>query len=104
MTDTILNNIPNITYICTPPKSGKSYLVKYLLNELFKSKKLKYGIVFIGSKYNGDFDFLPQHYVYSRFDENVLKRLYNLQIKAIKKVQQKLNKTKHHPLLLYLMI
>ena len=85
MTDKIIENIPNITFICAPPKCGKSYFVKYLLNELFKKKKLKYGIVFTGFKHNGDFDFLPQKYVHSKYDENVLKKFYNIQIKQIQK-------------------
>ena len=85
MTDKIIENIPNITFICAPPKSGKSYLIKYLLNELFRKKKLKYGIEFIGSKYNGDFDFLSSKYVHSKYDENVLKKFYNIQIKQIQK-------------------
>ena len=62
-----------------------------MLNELFRKKKLKYGIVFTGSKYNGDFDFLPSKYVHSKYDENVLKKFYNIQVK------QKLEKGKASP-------
>lgn len=76
--------IPNITLIDSPPRSGKSCLVKYILYDLFKNNKLKYGIVFCGTSFTGCYDFLPKKYVYGTYDENALINLINLQIIQIK--------------------
>eukprot|EP01080_Neovahlkampfia_damariscottae_P013645 gene13645-gene10492 len=81
----IIDNIPNILYICASPGSGKTYFTKYLLNELFKQKKLKYGIVFSPTKFTGAYDYLPNAFVHSKYDENVLIKLYNLQIQQFNK-------------------
>ena len=84
MIDNLINHIPNITIVCTPPNSGKSYLIKYLLTELFRHKKFKYGIVFCPTKFNGSYDFLPKEYIHSQYKENTLIKFYNLQIKQHK--------------------
>jgi len=83
----LINDTPYISILCAPPKSGKTYLIKYLLNEMFKKKKLKYGIVFCPTKFTGAYDFLPNEFVHSRYNENTLIKFYNIQI-----AQQKKNK------------
>eukprot|EP01080_Neovahlkampfia_damariscottae_P004128 gene4128-gene7033 len=80
--DIIAKKIPNICYICAPPASGKTYFLKYLLSELFRQKKLKYGIIFSPSKFTGSYDFLPKEYVHSKYDENILIKLFNMQVKT----------------------
>lgn len=61
------------------PKSGKSYLIKYLIYNLAKSKKIDYCVVFCGTAFNNNYDFLPPNYVFSNYDENVLSQIMYLQ-------------------------
>lgn len=81
----LFDKIPNITLVCAGPNSGKSYLCKYILQDLFKNNKLKYGIVFCATSFNQSYDFLPKKYIYSQYDENKLIQFINLQIGQIKK-------------------
>jgi hypothetical protein len=69
-----------VAILCALPKSGKTYLIKYLLNEMFKQKKLKYGLVFCPSKFTGAYDYLPNAFVHANYNENVLRKFYNIQV------------------------
>ena len=76
----MINKTPNISIICAPPESGKTYLIKYLLNEMFKNKKVKYGIVFCPTKFKGQYNYLPNEFIHAQYNENVLRKFYNIQI------------------------
>ncbi len=80
----LFDKTPNITLIDSPPASGKTNLVKYILQDLFKSDKLKYGIVFCPTNFNGSYDFLNKKWVYGVYEESALVNLINLQISQIK--------------------
>ena len=80
----LFEKIPNITLITAGPNSGKTVLCKYILYDLFKNKKLNYGIVFCPTGFNNSYDYLPKKYLYAQFDENTLIQLVNLQISQIK--------------------
>ena len=61
------------------PKKGKSNAIRYIIlkNSLDKFKgsaKYEFGICFTRTKFNGDYDFLPEEYVYDGYDEEVLER------------------------------
>lgn len=81
----LFEKIPSIIMIASPPASGKTVLIKYILCDLFKTKKLNYGIVFCPTSFNDSYNFLPQKYVYGQYDENALKHLLNLQTEQIQK-------------------
>ena len=83
--DIIIDNGPSIIILCAAPKSGKTYMVKYLMNELFKKKKLDYGICFCPTNFTGAYDYLPEHYIHSQYNENTFINFYNIQIEQIKK-------------------
>ena len=54
--------------------SGKSNNTKYLiLKHSLDKKEFKFGIVFVSTKFNGQYDYLPEKYVYEGYQENVLK-------------------------------
>jgi len=61
---------------------GKSHLVKYILTDRLSRNKWNFGLVFTQSKYNRDFDFLPDDKVIP-YDEEVLKKYVN-NLKRIK--------------------
>jgi GTPase SAR1 family protein len=76
--------LPNISLICAPPASGKTYLIKYLLTDLYKKKKIDYGVVFCSTSFNKDnFDYIPENYLYSSYDENIILNLMNIQQQQI---------------------
>ena len=75
---------PSIYLIASPPRSGKSVLIKHIIHSLHKKNKLSYGICFSGSLFNGDYDFLPQKYLFSNYNESVVKSLLKLQIEQIR--------------------
>jgi hypothetical protein len=65
-------------------KSGKSYLMKYLItSKAFSSDKYKFGIVFTTSGiYNDDYDFLPKKSV-REFNEDTFKAWFD-HLKSLK--------------------
>lgn len=58
-------------------KSGKSFLMRYMLTSMLKRKQLKFGIVFTSSKHNGGYDWLPDKYVYAHFSMERLHKYLN---------------------------
>ena len=53
-------------------KKGKSYFLRYLLTDRLSSGKLKWGLVFTKTKFNGDYKFLPDKRVTQGYNENTL--------------------------------
>jgi hypothetical protein len=43
--------------------SGKSHFIRFLLLEMLKKKVFALGLVFTGSSFNSDFDFLDKKYI-----------------------------------------
>jgi hypothetical protein len=52
---------------------GKSYFIRYLLYDRFKHPNWRGGIAFVGTKYTGAYDYLPDKAVIQGYDEKVLK-------------------------------
>jgi GTPase SAR1 family protein len=79
------NTIPNISLIIAPPNCGKTYLVKYLLTDLYINKKIKYGVVFCSTNFNtNNFDYIPEKYIYSSYQDDIITNLIDIQINQIK--------------------
>ena len=70
---------PSCLLFVGKPNKGKSNCIRYLItkNSLDKFKgsaKFQFGIVFTRTKFNHDYDFLPDEYVFEGYDENVLRQ------------------------------
>ena len=69
---------PQVTLLIGSPRKGKSNAIKYfLLNQMLNpaipdEKKYKFGIVMTGSKFNNDYKYLPQDYVFEGVDHEEL--------------------------------
>jgi hypothetical protein len=77
-----MNNIakqfPTLVLLLGKSKSGKSYLLKYLLQFYTIGPKpiFQYGLVLTGSPYNHEYGFLPKHAVHE-YDEELLMNYIN---------------------------
>ena len=75
MSDSInIFNQPNLHVLIGRSRSGKSYLIKYLISQCLENKIFKFGIVICPSKFNGDYNFLPDKYVYEGNTEIILEK------------------------------
>lgn len=64
--------------------SGKSHFLRYVMREISKSKyPFSYGVVFCGTEFENSYDFVPDKFIHSEYDEDVLVRLIELQKKNI---------------------
>lgn len=68
---------PSCILLCGKPRSGKSACIKFLLLkhslDNFKgAANFEFGLVFTRTKFNGDYNFLPDSYVIEGYDEEVL--------------------------------
>ena len=65
---------PRIVLLVGKPRSSKSNTVKYWLlnNGLGDDSHFKFGLVFTGSKFNSDYDYVPDDYVYEGYQQDVL--------------------------------
>lgn len=74
------NDFTNFILILGPPMSGKTHLIKYMITDLFKNKKLDYGLVFCKTSFNNSYNFLPEKYIHNDYNEEVIKNLLRIQI------------------------
>ena len=67
---------PQICVFLGKPKRGKSWALRHtiLKHSVDKPKIFKYGIVFTRTKFNGDYDWLPDDYVYPDYDPMILQQ------------------------------
>src|SRR6185312_16833827 len=73
-------------------KSGKSWLIKYLLKTWCQQKKFQAGLVFTGTKFNGDYtSFLPNEYVLDGFNQKVLLKFMDTLKKLDKRTQEQID-------------
>lgn len=78
---------PQVTVCVGKPKRGKSYAVRWMILKNTIDKKIfKYGIVFTKTKFNGDFNYIPDEYVYENYDPEILEQ-YLDGIKQQQKIQ-----------------
>lgn len=62
---------------------GKSYFLRYLIQDRFNKGKFNFGLVFTKTNFNGDWSFIPKKAIKEGYDEGVLRR-YVDNLKAIK--------------------
>ena len=68
-------NNPQICVFLGKPKQGKSYACSWLIKrECLDKKTFKYGLVFTKTKFNGEFDYLPDEYVYEDYRPEILQQ------------------------------
>ena len=66
---------PQICVFLGKPKQGKSWALRWaLLKNTVDKKIFKYGIVFTRTKFNGDYSYLPDEYVYENYDPMMLQQ------------------------------
>ncbi len=75
--------IPSLIVIAGKPKSGKSHLIKYFIHT--NRHKFAYGIVMNKTSFNDGYDYIPNGFVHSKYDETKLKNLMKLQSGLIEK-------------------
>lgn len=72
-------DIPSVHLMVAAPKSGKSHLIKYLVYRLAKSRRIDYCVVFCGTTFNNNYNYLPKNYVFSNYNEDVLSQIMQQQ-------------------------
>jgi len=76
---------PSVILCIGRPRKGKSNMMKYLLLDgAVRQKQLQFGLIFCGTKYSGDYDFIPQEYVIEGYDENIFRK-YVAKLRDMKK-------------------
>ena len=79
-------NNPQICVFLGKPKQGKSWALRHtILKNTIDNKVFKYGIVFTRTKFNGQYDYLPDDYVYEDYDPEILQRYLD----GLKQMDQK---------------
>lgn len=72
-----MNGIPkpnSVTLIVAKPKSGKTHLVKYILYNWVYNDLIDFAVVFTNTKFNGDYDFIEDGFVYGALTNDELER------------------------------
>lgn len=67
-----LKKKPQVFIMVGKPESGKSHLVKSMIYDYQKAGYFKFIIAYVRTKFNHDYDYLPDQYVYESFDEDRL--------------------------------
>ena len=64
---------PQVVVCVGKPKRGKSWSTKFLIMKNTVDKKIfKFGIVFTRTKFNDDYNYIPDDYVYDTYDPEIL--------------------------------
>jgi hypothetical protein len=91
---------PSVLLFVGKPSKGKSNAIKwFILKHSVDIKMYNFGIVFTRTKFNEDYDYIDNRFVYGNYDQNILAQyLNNLQMYRMK------NKNHPHETLSYLTI
>lgn len=66
-------NDPSVVVAVGKPKRGKTNSVKWcILKNAVDNKIFKYGIVFTKTKFNEDYKFIPEQYIYTHYEPDIL--------------------------------
>ena len=75
MTKDIKFDKPQVCVFVGRPKMGKSNAVKYfIMKNSINHSNFDFGIVFTRTKFNHDYDYIPQQYVYTQYNPSVLRK------------------------------
>lgn len=89
---------PTNILVLGKPRHGKSHFTKQLLNELFKRKLVKFGIVMSSTAaLSGDFDFIPKPYIIDAQDKAQAADKFNQHIQLLRDYGKKHGKEKIPP-------
>lgn len=70
---------PSLNMMFASPRSGKSYMCRFLIIELCKMGVFSSILVCSNNIFNGDYDFLPKHCLKSEFKETYIQQLVDYQ-------------------------
>ena len=80
---------PQVIVSIAKPRMGKSNAVRYWLLKNFIDKKIfKFCIVFTRTKFNNEYDFVPDKHIYTEYDPDILKKYMN----GLEKLKKKTGK------------
>lgn len=66
---------PQVVVTIAKPRSGKTNSIKYWLLKNFLDEKIfKFCIVFTRTKFDNEYDYIPEKYIYTEYDPDVLKK------------------------------
>ena len=66
---------PQICVFLGKPKMGKSWALRWtILKNTIDQKNFRQGIVFTRTKFNGQYDYLPEEYVYEDYNKQILQQ------------------------------
>jgi len=84
-----LKKKPQVYVMVGKPESGKSHLVKSLIYDFQKKDPyFRFILAFVKTKFNSDYDYLEDQYVYESFDEEKLRS----HIEKLREYRRKTNK------------
>ena len=63
---------PQLMILVGPPGSGKSQAIQSIITDMYNTKRINFGIAFVGSKFAGNYDYLPDDMVKEGYDEQEL--------------------------------
>ena len=66
---------PQVCVLLGKPKQGKSWALRWMImKNTVDEKNFKQGMVFTRTKFNGQYDYLPDEYVYEDYDPEILQQ------------------------------
>lgn len=78
--------VPSINFAVASPGSGKSHYIKSEIYALTRSGVFGYGICICPTARNtGDYNFMPQDHVYTRYDDSIIDHLMKTQSENIRR-------------------
>lgn len=72
-------SFPSLILMISAPGQGKSYTTKFILNSLAEEGKLNHVMVFCNTLEDNEYDFIPQDYCYSIYNEEKIQTLLDFQ-------------------------
>lgn len=75
-------NLPSVIIIAGKPGSGKSHVIRYFMYN--NRKNFDFGIVMCKTNFNNSYEYLPEKYVHSNYNDEKIRKLMNLQSSLIK--------------------
>lgn len=73
-------DLPASCLLVGTTKTGKSHLLKCIIGT--HADFFNYGVVFSPTSFNGGFDYINDDYVYREYDESIIRKILDNQIKA----------------------
>ena len=89
---------PKLLLILGRPESGKSNFTKHIIiKNSIKNKIFQFGIVFCSTKYDGDYDFISDKYVFDEYNEEMFEKYLG----KLKKMKEKKKDKMPHSFIIF---